>query len=91
VPLFARKEAARSRVIENELQRIHGPQTTEDAMKLRDIFFGSKGTNPASSEPAKSAATSVKLDFDALDDCVGGKPDVEGVGCYVRSTQPHDQ
>ncbi len=60
-------------------------------MKWRDIFFGSKGTDAGSTESSQSAPTSVKLDFDALDDCVGGKPDVEGVGCYVRSTQPHDQ
>jgi hypothetical protein len=88
MPRFRRKEARGWRVF------LRSPRTTnritEEAMKWRHLFGGTKGTAAAASaKPSKSAVASMKIDLDALEDCVGGKPESEGVGCYVQSTQPH--
>jgi len=61
--------------------------TEEGAMKLKDLFGRKRDQEPAEQVSTTHAPTA-KLDLDLLDDCVGGQSDTEGVGCYVRSTQP---
>lgn len=58
-------------------------------MKLKDLFTR-KRVERSTAESVVPARVTVaaKLDLDLLDDCVGGRADGEGVGCYVRSTQP---
>jgi hypothetical protein len=50
-------------------------------------LFSKKST--LQSEPKANATRTpdAKLDFEALDACVGGRADDEGVGCYARSIQ----
>jgi hypothetical protein len=59
-------------------------------MKLKELFSKTP-TQVASSESAQvnnGSSASAKLDLDALDDCVGGRAETEGVGCYLNSTKP---
>jgi hypothetical protein len=56
-------------------------------MKLRDLFSRKPEVNTIAVEPAEIIGSTVKLDLDALDACVGGKADTDGVGCYVHSTR----
>jgi len=58
-------------------------------MKLRD-WFRKQPSEAAGSEPVETTTTIARLDLDALDACVGGRTETEGVGCYARSTQPRD-
>jgi hypothetical protein len=56
-------------------------------MKFKDLFT-KKSTETATSEQAPPVASNAHLNLDALDDCVGGRAETEGVGCYALSTQP---
>jgi hypothetical protein len=59
-----------------------------EAMKLRRLFVRDS-TDDAPADPIDAAAPSTQLDLDALDDCIGGRAETDGVGCYAHSTQPH--
>ncbi len=46
-----------------------------------------KPSEPARVQEPQLPGVGTVLDLDALDECVGGRGDAEGVGCYVHSTQ----
>lgn len=56
-------------------------------MNIKALFSKKRTMQP---EPKANAmrAPDAKLDLDALDACVGGRADDDGVGCYARSIQP---
>lgn len=54
-------------------------------MNLRNLF-SKKATRP-SPPAAVEMGRETKLDLAALDGCVGGRMETNGVDCYVRSTQ----
>lgn len=41
---------------------------------------------PPKAEPSHSALP--KMDLSAMDHCVGGRMETDGVGCYLRSVPP---
>jgi hypothetical protein len=56
-------------------------------MKLfKDLFTIKRGQTDPPAE-TQSSAPHAALELDALDDCVGGRSETDGVGCYVHSTQ----
>lgn len=56
-------------------------------MKLKDLFM-TKPQRTAQPDERQTIAPNTTLDLDALDDCVGGRAETDGVGCYVNFTQP---
>jgi hypothetical protein len=48
--------------------------------------FAKKATEVTNVKSTAPLAPSMKLDIEALDSCVGGRAETEGVGCYLRST-----
>jgi hypothetical protein len=56
-------------------------------MKLKELL--AMNLSPAPQPEAELSMTvNMALDLEALDDCVGGRAETEGVGCYVHSDQP---
>ena len=56
-------------------------------MNLKSLF-SRKSSQPAPrSEPTREHAPASRLDLDALDACVGGRAETDGVGCYARTVQ----
>jgi hypothetical protein len=52
-------------------------------MNIRQLF----AKKPPPAQPSSGTAPR-RLDVDALDHCVGGRMETDGVACYLRSTPP---
>ncbi len=58
-------------------------------MKLKSLF--SRKPVASTADPALRQTEEARLDLDALDACVGGRVDEQGVGCYGRADQARTQ
>jgi hypothetical protein len=57
-------------------------------MNLKSLFSRKPKTPIAERAPDTERSPVGSLDLDALDACVGGRAETDGVGCYLRSEQP---
>jgi hypothetical protein len=58
-------------------------------MNIRSLFER-KPKGPSVPVVADGYAVQRRLDVDALDACVGGRTQTDGVDCYLHSEQPRD-
>jgi hypothetical protein len=56
-------------------------------MNLKNLFGRKATPAPVSLRPSAEISAK-KLDADSLDDCVGGRTETNGVGCYLGTAQP---